>query len=148
MFFVSHRIVVRYRKTGHQYHTDSRRRSNTSCEFFSFFFSSFNLYLYCFQFKGGHPGTVMGAAAIGVALWRHLMCFNPKNPDWYSIINLAFYKINFSQVQSRSFCLERGTCVPLAIYPSPPHRLRGMDHGRSPPISQSTVRSAFYSYLL
>jgi hypothetical protein len=37
----------------------------------------------------------MGAAAIGVALWRHLMRFNPKNPDWYSIINLAFYKINF-----------------------------------------------------
>jgi hypothetical protein len=35
------------------------------------------------QFKGGHPGTVMGAAAIGVALWRHLMVYNPKNPDWY-----------------------------------------------------------------
>ncbi|KAJ7673422.1 transketolase [Mycena rosella] len=35
-------------------------------------------------FKGGHPGTVMGAAAIGVALWRHLMRYNPKNPDWFN----------------------------------------------------------------
>ncbi|KAJ7864391.1 Transketolase, thiamine diphosphate binding domain-containing protein [Mycena leptocephala] len=35
-------------------------------------------------FKGGHPGTVIGAAAIGVALWRHLMRFNPKNPDWFN----------------------------------------------------------------
>jgi dihydroxyacetone synthase len=24
----------------------------------------------------------MAAAAIGVALWRHLMRYNPKNPDW------------------------------------------------------------------
>ncbi|KAL1742395.1 Transketolase, thiamine diphosphate binding domain-containing protein [Schizophyllum fasciatum] len=35
-------------------------------------------------FKGGHPGTVMGAAAIGVALWRHMMRYNPKNPDWFN----------------------------------------------------------------
>jgi len=26
----------------------------------------------------------MGAAAIGVALWRHLMRYNPKNPDWFN----------------------------------------------------------------
>ncbi|KAK0193656.1 Transketolase, thiamine diphosphate binding domain-containing protein [Armillaria mellea] len=36
------------------------------------------------QFKGGHPGTAMGAALIGVALWRHAMRFNPKNPDWFN----------------------------------------------------------------
>lgn len=36
------------------------------------------------QFKGGHPGTVMGAAAIGVALWRYQMRYNPKNPDWFN----------------------------------------------------------------
>ncbi|KAK0442530.1 Transketolase, thiamine diphosphate binding domain-containing protein [Desarmillaria tabescens] len=36
------------------------------------------------QFKGGHPGTAMGAALIGVALWRHTMRFNPKNPEWFN----------------------------------------------------------------
>ena len=26
----------------------------------------------------------MGAAAIGVALWRYHMRFNPLNPDWFA----------------------------------------------------------------
>jgi len=34
------------------------------------------------KFKGGHPGTVMGAAAIGIALWRYHMRYNPLNPQW------------------------------------------------------------------
>ena len=38
----------------------------------------------CQQFKGGHPGTVMGAATIGVALWRYAMRYNPSNPEWFA----------------------------------------------------------------
>ncbi|KAJ9119051.1 hypothetical protein QFC22_003542 [Naganishia vaughanmartiniae] len=38
----------------------------------------------CQQYKGGHPGTVMGAAAIGLALWRYEMRYNPANPDWFN----------------------------------------------------------------
>lgn len=34
------------------------------------------------QFNGGHPGTAMGAAAIGLALWGDIMRFNPNNPNW------------------------------------------------------------------
>lgn len=34
------------------------------------------------QFDGGHPGTAMGAAAIGLALWGHSMRFNPEVPGW------------------------------------------------------------------
>ncbi|GAA5823358.1 hypothetical protein JCM11251_007579 [Rhodosporidiobolus azoricus] len=33
-------------------------------------------------YKGGHAGTPMGAAAIGVALFRDIMRFNPRNPLW------------------------------------------------------------------
>ncbi|GAA5893514.1 hypothetical protein JCM6882_007841 [Rhodosporidiobolus microsporus] len=33
-------------------------------------------------YKGGHAGTPMGAAAIGVALFRDTMRFNPSNPLW------------------------------------------------------------------
>ncbi|WWC64906.1 transketolase [Kwoniella dejecticola CBS 10117] len=36
----------------------------------------------CQQYKGGHPGTVMGAAAIATALWKYSMRYNPANPDW------------------------------------------------------------------
>ncbi|OXG81304.1 hypothetical protein C350_03158 [Cryptococcus neoformans MW-RSA36] len=38
----------------------------------------------CQQYKGGHPGTVMGASAIGIALWRYEMRYNPLNPDWFN----------------------------------------------------------------
>jgi dihydroxyacetone synthase len=38
----------------------------------------------CQQYKGGHPGTVMGAAAIAVALWKDHLRFNPLNPDWFA----------------------------------------------------------------
>ncbi|GHJ88964.1 hypothetical protein NliqN6_5366 [Naganishia liquefaciens] len=38
----------------------------------------------CQQYKGGHPGTVMGAAAIGLALWRYEMRYNPANPEWFN----------------------------------------------------------------
>ncbi|KAK4686889.1 dihydroxyacetone synthase, partial [Tremellales sp. Uapishka_1] len=38
----------------------------------------------CQQYKGGHPGTVMGAACIGLALWRYEMRFNPQNPAWFA----------------------------------------------------------------
>ncbi|GAA5983619.1 hypothetical protein JCM10908_000354 [Rhodotorula pacifica] len=33
-------------------------------------------------YKGGHAGTPMGAAAIGVALFREAMRYNPQNPLW------------------------------------------------------------------
>ncbi|KAM0753524.1 transketolase [Meredithblackwellia eburnea MCA 4105] len=35
-------------------------------------------------YKGGHGGTPMGAAAIGVAMFRDVMHFNPKNPLWFN----------------------------------------------------------------
>ncbi len=34
------------------------------------------------QFKGGHPGTAMGAASIGMALWGSAMRFNPADGTW------------------------------------------------------------------
>jgi dihydroxyacetone synthase len=34
------------------------------------------------QFNGGHPGTPMGAASIGLALWGNAMRFNPKDASW------------------------------------------------------------------
>ncbi|KAL7418643.1 hypothetical protein Q5752_007102 [Cryptotrichosporon argae] len=37
----------------------------------------------CQQFKGGHPGTVMGAASIALALWKYHMCYNPSNAAWF-----------------------------------------------------------------
>ncbi|KAF2807372.1 transketolase [Mytilinidion resinicola] len=36
----------------------------------------------CEQFKGGHPGSAMGMAAIGVALWKYIMKYSTENPSF------------------------------------------------------------------
>lgn len=37
----------------------------------------------CTQNGGGHGGSALGMAAIGVALWKHVMRFNPADPEWF-----------------------------------------------------------------
>lgn len=38
----------------------------------------------CEQFKGGHPGSAMGMAAIGVALYKYVMRYSPTNCDYFN----------------------------------------------------------------
>ncbi|KAK0391177.1 hypothetical protein NLU13_0678 [Sarocladium strictum] len=38
----------------------------------------------CQQFNGGHPGSAMGMAAIGVALWKYAMKYSPSNPEYFN----------------------------------------------------------------
>lgn len=38
----------------------------------------------CEQFKGGHPGSAMGMAAIGTALWKYVMKYSPQNPNYFN----------------------------------------------------------------
>ncbi|KAI6779340.1 dihydroxyacetone synthase [Emericellopsis cladophorae] len=38
----------------------------------------------CQQFNGGHPGSAMGMAAIGVALWKYTMKYAPGNPSFFN----------------------------------------------------------------
>lgn len=79
----------------------------------------------CQQFKGGHPGTVMGAAAIGIALWRYEMRYNPANPEWFNRDRKCT-----SQAQAdnrvRHVCWTR-LFVPIPILAL--FRVRGMDDG-------------------
>ncbi|KAF5522470.1 Dihydroxyacetone synthase [Colletotrichum aenigma] len=37
----------------------------------------------CDQNGGGHGGSAIGMAAIGVALYKHVMRYNPNNPSWF-----------------------------------------------------------------
>lgn len=37
----------------------------------------------CTQNGGGHGGSALGMAAIGVALWKHTMRYNPADPEWF-----------------------------------------------------------------
>ncbi|GAW14679.1 hypothetical protein ANO14919_040820 [Xylariales sp. No.14919] len=38
----------------------------------------------CEQFKGGHPGSAMGMAAMGIALWKYVMRYSPTNPNYFN----------------------------------------------------------------
>ncbi|KAH8883491.1 dihydroxyacetone synthase [Thozetella sp. PMI_491] len=38
----------------------------------------------CEQFKGGHPGSAMGMAAIGIALYKYVMKYSPSNCDYFN----------------------------------------------------------------
>lgn len=35
------------------------------------------------QNGGGHGGSAVGMAAIGVALWKYAMRYNPNDPNWF-----------------------------------------------------------------
>lgn len=37
----------------------------------------------CNQNGGGHGGSALGMAAIGVALYKHIMRYNPSDPSWF-----------------------------------------------------------------
>jgi hypothetical protein len=37
----------------------------------------------CNHNGGGHGGSAIGMAAIGVALYKHVMRYNPTNPEWF-----------------------------------------------------------------
>lgn len=36
------------------------------------------------QYNGGHPGSAMGMAAIGIVLWKYILRYNPKNANWFN----------------------------------------------------------------
>ncbi|KAK5074571.1 hypothetical protein LTR70_010141 [Exophiala xenobiotica] len=38
----------------------------------------------CQQFKGGHSGGAIGMAAIGVALWKYVMVYDPHTPTFFN----------------------------------------------------------------
>jgi hypothetical protein len=37
----------------------------------------------CNQNGGGHGGSAIGMGAIGVALYKHIMRYNPSDPEWF-----------------------------------------------------------------
>lgn len=51
------------------------------------------------QFNGGHPGTAMGAAAIGLALWggEGTMRFDPADADWLDRDRFVLWVSSFTE---------------------------------------------------
>ena len=67
--------------------------------------------------SSGHPGAPMGLADIAEVLWRDILRFNPKNPDWwnrdrfvlsnghasmllYAVLHLTGYKVSIDDIRA------------------------------------------------
>jgi dihydroxyacetone synthase len=62
----------------------------------------------CEQFKGGHPGSAMGMAAIGVALWKYTMKYSPENPNYFNRDRFV--------LSNGKFCLYCYFCVDILVH--------------------------------
>ena len=87
----------------------------------------------CNQNGGGHGGSAIGMAAIGTALFKYVMRYNPSNPDWFDRDRFVLSN-GMSLCPARSFLAAltvlrtRGN-VSVRIEPS--RWLRCLDHGRA-----------------
>lgn len=59
---------------------------STSADDLALVLQSFRLLIadLCQQYNMGHPGSAIGMAAIGVALWKYSMRYAPHSPDWFN----------------------------------------------------------------
>lgn len=86
------------------------------------------------QYKGGHPGTVMGASAIGVALWRYEMRYNPLNPEWFNR-DRTLSCGELRELRSARLRPFGWTCLPFPIHFPSSFRLRSLDIGPNQDVS-------------
>lgn len=80
----------------------------------------------------GHPGSAIGMAALGVALWKYIMRYAPHQPDWF---NRDRFLLS-NGISSISRIIEGAlakypcrSCMSLPIRKPLPIWLRGYDLG-------------------
>lgn len=86
----------------------------------------------CNQNGGGHGGSAIGMAAIGVALYKYVMRYNPSNPEWFDrdrfVLSNGMYPFIALKAGSMLTLRSRAHChVPICTEPS--HWLRRFHHG-------------------
>lgn len=57
----------------------------------------------CNQNGGGHGGSAIGMAAIGVALYKYVMRYNPSNPEWFDRDRFVLSNGAFSKITEQRF---------------------------------------------
>lgn len=60
----------------------------------------------CNQNGGGHGGSAIGMAAIGVALYKYVMRYNPSNPEWFDRDRFVLSNGAFLNTRNNSFPLK------------------------------------------
>ena len=86
----------------------------------------------CQQFGMGHPGSAIGMAAIGVALWKYTMRYAPNQPDWFNRDRFLLSNGNFTITFTPQLLTMFRTCLSFPIYQLVSVRLQGHDLGATP----------------
>ena len=88
----------------------------------------------CTQFGGGHGGSALGMAAIGVALWKYAMRYNPADPEWFDRDRFVLSNgRRFKKHPCHHVPIDRSirACEYLLIHHEPPSGLRCLDYERA-----------------
>ena len=72
----------------------------------------------CNQNGGGHGGSAVGMAAIGVALYKHVMRYNPNNPYWFDRDRFVLSNGEFKDMEP-SGSYRCALCLLTVVFPSP-----------------------------
>lgn len=102
----------------------------------------------CQQHGGGHGGSALGMAAIGVALWKYVMRYNPADPDWldrdrFVLSNGKWDSLYKKQSNADWICRTRQH---LPLHHAPSRWVRRLDDGGTQRVCRAkAVRSQYQS---
>lgn len=88
----------------------------------------------CTQNGGGHGGSALGMAAIGVALWKYTMRYNPADPEWFDrdrfVLSNGNGRSNITQIvqQERADSVVNRTCEHVPLCHELPGGIRCLDN--------------------
>lgn len=92
----------------------------------------------CMQNGGGHGGSALGMAAIGVALWKYIMRYNPSDPEWFDrdrfvLSNGKFWEFAFGNSACKEELLTDNcrACKYVSLCHESPCGIRCLDNGRT-----------------
>lgn len=97
----------------------------------------------CTQHGGGHGGSAIGMAAVGVALWKYVMRYNPADPEWFD--RDRFVLSNGRDTESLSYAKKSAKHYDflatrpreyVPIHDEPSGRIRCLNDGRVERIRQ------------
>lgn len=84
----------------------------------------------CNQNGGGHGGSAIGMAAIGVALYKYVMRYNPSNPDWFDRDRFVLSNGEFKRAYrdlDRSELMEHRSCCHVSLRNESSRWIRELD---------------------
>lgn len=103
----------------------------------------------CMQHGGGHGGSALGMAAIGVALWKYVLRFNPSDPGWFDrdrfVLSNGTSAKGGEELGAMTDANASRACKFFLVYDAPLDRLRSLEHKRAERVHTSKGGWLYYT---